>query len=243
MNKKYDFNDSFFEEINDEKKAYALGLIYSDGNIFHKEGKGYYVTFGQQEERKDIVYKLNEILDSNAPIHKALRGSKLFYYIRLTSKKMYEDLTKWGITSNKSLTVKFPTNMPKLLMNHFIRGLFDGDGCIWNGQRKKMLVREWGKERIKTVHNVKFTYTGNDDFVNSLQNLLVEELGIKKTKLNYSKAKNKSNTTSENICTMEYSGRGNIQKLYNYLYNNSTIFLDEKKYKFEAILSFHDEKL
>ena len=44
------------------------------------------------------------------------------------------------------------------------------------------------------------------NFVNSLQNYLNEELDFKKTKLNFSKAKE-----TKHICTMEYSGRGQIK--------------------------------
>jgi hypothetical protein len=241
MNRKYNFNESFFENIDCESKAYALGLIYSDGNI-HVNGNSYYIIFGQSEERKDIVYKLNDILDSEANVHEIIKGSKLFYYIKICSKKMYDDLEKWGISPNKSLTILFPQNIGNTLMPHFIRGLFDGDGCIWNGKRKKILIHEWGNSRMKIVHNVKFNYTGNDKFVESFQNYLINEIGLSKTKLNYSKAKNKNNNTSEHICTMEYSGRGNIKKLYDYMYKDATIFSNDKKVKFEKILCALDEK-
>lgn len=61
------------------------------------------------------------------------------------------------------------------------------------------------------IHNVKFTFTGCYTFINSLQDYLVEHLGFRKTKLNYSKAKNPNNNTSENVCTMEYSGKKQIE--------------------------------
>ena len=83
-------------------------------------------------------------------------------------------------------------------MSHFIRGYFDGDGCIWNGKRKKMIVKDSSKKsgyRERIVHNVKFTFTGCIDLINSLQDLLVEKKVVKnKTKLNLSKAKDKENS-------------------------------------------------
>ena len=42
---------------------------------------------------------------------------------------MYEDLIRLGVTPRKSLTLKFP-KIPIKLVNHFIRGYFDGDGCV-----------------------------------------------------------------------------------------------------------------
>lgn len=244
-NRKYKLNDNFFENIDCEKKAYALGLMYSDGNIHHDK-YSWYITFGQQEERKDLVYKLHSILGSESNIHTTLTGSKTFYYFSVVSKKMYNDLNNLGVTPNKSLSLQFPKTMEKKLMPHFIRGLFDGDGCIWNGKRKKMTVKKEGtinETREKIIHNVKFTYTGNDIFVTSFQNFLINETGLKKTKLNFSKAKNKNNNTSEHICTMEYSGRGNIKKLYDYMYNEATVFSEEKKHKFDMICNFNNKHL
>lgn len=106
-------------------------------------------------------------------------------------------------------------------MPHFIRGYFDGDGCIWEGKRTKMKthdVKYKSNYRIRTVHNVKFTFTGNELFMTALQWFLIQKLGLNKTKLNYSKAKNPSNNTSSNVCSMEYSGRRNIKRLYDYMY-------------------------
>ncbi len=56
-------------------------------------------------------------------------------------------------------------------MPHFIRGLFDGDGCIWDGKRHLKTVKDKFTKsgyRTRVIHNVKFTYTGNYGFVNSL---------------------------------------------------------------------------
>jgi len=52
---------------------------------------------------------------------------------------MYEDLLKLGLTPRKSLTIEFPKNVPNQYLSHFIRGYFDGDGCvaIMKGKGKK----------------------------------------------------------------------------------------------------------
>lgn len=125
-------------------------------------------------------------------------------------------------------------------MSHFIRGYFDGDGCVWNGKRKKMIVKDTSRKegyRERIIHNVKFHITGCYDFINDLQNFLVTELGFKKTKLNFSKAKE-----TRHICTMEYSGRKQLKKFYDYIYQNATIYGERKKLKFEEIFCASDEK-
>ena len=130
-------------------------------------------------------------------------------------------------------------------MRHFIRGYFDGDGCIWDGKRQKRIVKDKTVKlgyREKTVHNVKFTFTGNDSFISDLQKYLVNKIGINICKLNYSKAKNSNTTTSKNVCTMEYCGRGNIKKLYQYMYNDATIYGSRKFNQFNKIICALDEK-
>ena len=62
------------------------------------------------------------------------------------------------------------------------------------------------------------------------------------TKPNYSKANNIENNTSKTICTIEYSGRGNLRKLYDYMYTNATIYGERKFNKFNEIFCALDEK-
>lgn len=236
----YNFNQNFLSELNSPEKAYFLGLLYSDGCIFKsKDWESYSIIFGQSEINKDIVYKINNLLESTYPIQSNLIGSKLFYKIELKSEQMFKDLQKLGVEPNKSLTCVFP-NINEKLISHFIRGLFDGDGCVWNGKRKIMKIKDNShpsgyRERI--VHNVKFTYTGNYEFVNTLQDYLVKYLDLKKTKLNFSKAKN-----TKHICTMEYSGRKQLKKFYDFIYKDATIYGNTKKLKFEEIFCALDEK-
>ncbi len=109
-----------------------------------------------------------------------------------------------------------------------------------------MIVKDPSRKsgyRERIVHNVKFTFTGNVEFINALQDFLVEKRIVnKKTKLNFSKAKNPNNTTCSQVCTMEYSGRNQIKNLYDYMYKDSTIHCNLKKLKFEEIFCASGEK-
>ncbi len=90
--------------------------------------------------------------------------------------------------------------------------------------------------RTRIIHNIKFTIVGCKTFIEPLQDYLVAKLGFNKTKLNI------RHKDEEMIVTLEYSGRGNMKKFYDFIYNNASIFLKRKKTKFESIICALDEK-
>ena len=243
--RKYDLNENYFKVLDTPEKAYVLGFLYADGCV-SIIGYSNHVKITQLSERKDILLKIRDCLGSNAELRLNKNAKNETYVVNFHSKILCEDLIKLGCVPNKSLILQFPNFIPDNLMNHFIRGVFDGDGCIWNGKRKKMTVRDKSRKsgfRERIVHNVKFTFTGNVDFITGLQDYLVNK-GIvnKKTKLNFSKAKNPNNNTSDRVCTMEYSGRGQVKKLFDFMYKDATIYCDSKYNKFKEIFCALDEK-
>jgi hypothetical protein len=100
--------------------------------------------------------------------------------------------------------------VPEHLLHHFIRGYFDGDGCITYGGN--------GQPNVN--------FTGNNDFLLPLQSILVEKAGVRLTKPSTRRLE------SPNIITIMWGGRGNARKLFNYLYKDATIFLNRKHDKF-----------
>lgn len=242
MNRKHDYDRSFFDKIDTEEKAYVLGFIYADGcNVKHPTTGELSIT--QMERDVDILYKIKKAMKSTYPIseQKNQHGNeekRFVFYVY--GQKIEEQLNALGVVHNKSLVLTFPTFISDELMPHFIRGYFDGDGSVWNGKRKKMIVKNDyrpGEYRERIVHNVKFNFTGSNTFIPFLQDYLVERFGFTKTKLNYSKAKN-----DHRHCTMEYSGRKNLYKLYDIMYSSATIYGERKKTKFEEILCALSEK-
>lgn len=238
MYRKYKVNENYFEDINSHEKAYILGFIYADG--YNGEDT---LELAQNMEREDVLIHIKKALETDQEIK---------YYVpnkgtlNIYSKKICSDLANLGAIRNKSLVLQFPTFLPEDLMCSFILGYFDGDGCVWDGKRKKMTVkddRHPGQTRERIVHNVKFTFTGNYNFINALQDYLISKNIVnKKTKLNFSKAKNTTNNTTDKVCTMEYSGRKQMAKLYEFMYSKSPIYCQEKKLKFDKIFCALDEK-
>lgn len=242
MSRKHDFNQSFFDIIDTEEKAYILGFIYADGcnNSHPTTGE---LSISQMERDVDILFKIKEAMQSTYPISEEINkwgGTEKRFRFYVYGPKIEEQLINLGVVHNKSLILMFPTFLPDCLMPHFIRGYFDGDGSVWDGKRKKMRVKKEqkpGEYRERIVHNVKFNFTGSNTFIPYLQEYLIKHLGFSKTKLNYSKAKK-----DHRHCIMEYSGRKNLLKLYNYMYSSASIYGERKKAKFESILCALSEK-
>lgn len=109
--------------------------------------------------------------------------------------------------------------VPKEFMNHFIRGYFDGDGSISTGR------------------NIKVNFTGNTNFILDLRNYLACNSILNANKPNFGKIKHTP------FCTMEWSGRGNARRLFEYLYKDAKIYGQRKYNKFKEIICALDKKL
>lgn len=218
-------NIEFFETIDNEEKAYFLGLMSADG---YNCVKGGYFTLGLKSRDVEIIELFQQALGSNYPYVK--KEEKDFITVQFNSVKMCQDLANLGCVQAKSLILKFPTQeqVPEHLIHHFIRGYFDGDGSVWQGKRTFMFFKSRPNGRI--IHNVKFNITSTPDVVNNIQQILVDKANFAKTKINNSKKLG-------NIVQLEYSGKGNLEKFYKFLYKDATLFMRRKKDTFEQILN------
>ncbi len=125
--------------------------------------------------------------------------------IIITSRKIVEDLIKLGVHENKTTILTFPDErvVPKNLLNHFIRGYMDGDGSIVQPKSEKYQL----------------TFCGTMEFLNGIQDAL--GINVKLIK----RHKNKVNNY-----TLMISGNLQVERLLEYIYQNSSVYL-ERKYK------------
>lgn len=155
--------------------AYVLGFIYADGSVedaSYIRGKYLRITSTDLE----IILKIKEVIRSNHKVSRYESGlpkRKTRYVLRVGDKDIYSDLKKLGLYPNKSKTVKFP-NVPKEFLPDFVRGYFDGDGCV-TIERSKNIYGETILKRLGTS----FT-SGSYDFLSVLSEDLFFAAGIKK---------------------------------------------------------------
>lgn len=122
-------NDRIFDTIDTEEKAYWLGFLYADGNV-HRSNQTWHIELTLQEQDVSHLRKYAEFIGHCGD--PKYRKTNKAYRISTGSRRMAEQLIKKGCVPQKSLILTFPTYniVPKELMRHFIRGYFDGDGCI-----------------------------------------------------------------------------------------------------------------
>jgi hypothetical protein len=215
-------NEEFFSKIDSEEKAYFLGFLYADGSITHNSFK---LTLHPQDQ--EILIKFKQSVNSS---HKIILDRNFYPRFSITNKRMYEDLIKLGCGHKKSLTLKFPNEqqVPSNLLNHFIRGFFDGDGSVNFTVNKKYGYIQWI-----------VTFTSSIEFNLDLQRKFSDHIDSKFSELKLYKEKD-----NDKVCYFQVGGtnESRIKNIYEFLYKDSLIFLNRKKAKFEEIITLIHER-
>ena len=175
MGIKYCVDEAFFQRWN-STMAYVLGFIYADGSIY-RSARGNYLAITSVD--KNIIYSIKRWMKSEhivAITKPTWPNGKLRYVLRIGNKKLYNDLLRLGVYPSKSLTERMP-RIPRKFIKDFVRGNFDGDGCVHldksKGKKQKIVLRA-----LLTV----FT-SGSKEFLDDLLQILKREMMIKRTKI------------------------------------------------------------
>ena len=121
-------NISFFEGWSQEL-AYTVGFFLADGHMTdHSKSGSYSICFSVID--KDIIEKIAKVCEYKNTVKKYINGTSIMYVINISGKSIWKFFESLGFAHNKTFTTRIPKQIPKELMNHFIRGVFDGDGSI-----------------------------------------------------------------------------------------------------------------
>jgi hypothetical protein len=126
--RKYKFNEDFFDVLN-EKSAYWLGFLYADGYVRMKDGKSGELKLKLKDTDKHHIEKFLSDLNCKKPIKCGVESNSKCCSVTVYSNKIVNRLFELGCVNNKTQKIRLP-NLDNQLMNHFIRGYFDGDGSI-----------------------------------------------------------------------------------------------------------------
>jgi hypothetical protein len=182
FNKKYHYNENYFQNIDTEAKAYFLGFVFADGGIYIRKRSEFWIeksfTINLAEQDRHILEFFKKELGYEAPLH--FREGKEFvspinnrqykrknqYALSISSTKFVDHLINLGLGNRKTyMELKIP-NIPDNLIRHFIRGFFDGDGCssgnsiLFTSKNSSILkdLQEYFKDKFKKPFgNIRYT--------------------------------------------------------------------------------------
>ena len=230
---KYKYNKDYFSKIDTPDKAYWLGFLYADGciNRYYQNDKLKSMTLeiGLRQEDKGHLEKFKECLESNIPIFdKTNRLNGREYKssrIQLNNTKICYDLCDLGCTPHKTYDLKFPTYdiVPYEYMRDFLRGFFDGDGCINTSMMN-------GKPHIQ------LSISGMPEMLEGIVDFLIAEKIIRKNPQIYQDKRS-------NACNVYFYGSDSNKELLDYLYKDSHIYLDRKYQKYIDFYKDYDDEL
>ncbi|MGL4451344.1 MAG: LAGLIDADG family homing endonuclease [Sarcina sp.] len=207
---KESFNEDFFETIDSEEKAYFLGFFMADGNVCEREKSQPCIRMELNIKDKYILEKFEKLLGLK---NKVKDTRKNCVSIRVHSKKMFEDLGRYGVIPNKTKKESFKAikELDAEMIRHFIRGFFDGDGWITN-------TTSHGKR--KGVRKC-IGFVSNKAMLEDMKLYLNLVLGTRLNKV-----------TDRIGCSMLlYSSKKDVEVLKKYMYQNSNIYLERKYLK------------
>jgi len=220
--RKYFYNEDFFERIDNEEKAYFLGFLFADGCVINNVEKyRYQVTLKLHTKDRHILESFIVSVNGEMPIWK--HGQREMVEIHFSGKKMVNDLINLGVTSNKTFTLQYPI-IDETLERHFLRGYFDGDGCIRIKEDKRDNTKR-GDLRI---------VSGSIDMLNKINERMNVLFGVNTNKLYGPKDKDYK--------YIGWSGMSDIEKIYNGFYSESVLFLNRKKIIFDEVIDIIKDK-
>ena len=225
-NRRNNTNETFFDVIDTEEKAYWLGYLAADGTIrvrtngidkngrVKTRGNSINLKLSVNDEKhlmrfRDLVspntvlrYHVSEVTTRKGNLsisHNVILG--------LNSNYMVAQIIDKGVTPRKSHTLDKPNIDPKFYRD-YIRGYFDGDGtCV--------VTKKPGVLKDETM-TVKYSFAcASEKHRNFIASVLKEEIDV-------------DTTTYGDINLTILGGFTAYKKFFHYLYDGSTIYLERK---------------
>lgn len=199
--RRFNADHNYFDIIDTKERAYWLGFFATDGSIGEKN------KLILRLASIDIghIEKFKFALRSEHNIVTACYNNKGFYNscIIIRSTQMTQSLARLGIVPQKTFTVHRPRLHPSLL-RHYWRGAFDGDGSIY---------------QLSSNGPYNISFCGNplmvQDYIADIKIYLNIDVKYE---------------TKDNIQSAYTRKRADVLSILNWLYQDSTIYLD-RKYK------------
>ena len=204
IRRKYTLDETFFDVIDTEAKAYVLGFIAADGYVDDTNNR---IVISLNVKDEDILAKILDKVNSNQKIKYFIKDGKYNHCkISLNSKKIVSSIIKRGVLPRKSLTMSGEVidSIPKEFVRHFLRGYFEGDGHVTYGSKYASGIK-YCVVIIGTLDFLTKTFKAN-----CISNSLIKKY------------------SSCGMYRWVTSKRDHVDAFLTYIYKDSTIYLNRK---------------
>jgi hypothetical protein len=202
--------------ISTEAQSYWLGFFCADGG-FHSNLKQF--SFQLASKDRSHLEKLAELLSVKIKDGKTYdsRTKKTYTWNRLVfcGKYTIETMMSMGLPLNKTrdLGAKVFDYLTDDVVHHFVRGYFDGDGCI-----SHIGVAEY-----------RVTIVGTEPFLKKMWEIINND-----TESRFVAPRKQG----KNLYQITASGTDRINSLKRWMYADATIFMERKKTRFDTVPSY-----
>lgn len=214
-----------------ELEAYLLGFFYADGSVTgYKYGAYRVFSITLAEKDKDFLQWICNVIndDLNTKYELKYNIKTKSYKLNICKKEFIEKIINLGIIHNKTYEENdyIFLNVPNELKKHFIRGYFDGDGCICFDNKNKARI----------------------NIVSLNWNLLLSIYKYIQTYFNFGQLKK-----DDKYLRIIFSGNRSSRIFLKWLYNDSNYYLQrkyekylqipifEKKTRYVGIIKYHNK--
>lgn len=213
-------NKDYFSVIDSYDKAYWLGIMYSDGCVTPRSTGIYGIKLEMIDEEHVEKFKnaLGAIKNKITVIYpQGFENASPVYSVTVYDKKIGEDLISLGCVPRKSLLLTKLPNIDQKYIYSFIRGVFDGDGCLRYDKSRK-------------CYGLSFV-SGSVSFLAEIRDIL----GISRLKICHS---------HEKTYRFELVAQNDLYRILTLLYKDSTedSRLNRKYNKYQEFLQWYTEK-
>lgn len=229
-NRKHFCNEHFFDQIDTEEKAYFFGLLYADGCNKPYQSE---ITLALSETDKHILDSFSHVIETGRPVYLYKISEKdptrqNVAKLVISNKHMCNILENHGMVRAKTLIKEFPQvilDSNEDIQRHFIRGYFDGNGSIGV---------TYGQRLTDKVVGIIMHITSTEDMCNNIQYLVYKycnvhcNVRLPDTDHIYS--------YDVSLCRLK-----DCLTLCNWLYHDSTLYLERKHEKY-MLLKESEEK-
>lgn len=206
-NKKHYFNECYFKAIDSEEKAYWLGFIYADGCVYKGTGCSLRLQINLKYDDISHLRRFQKAIGSDYTIQVKDIDKYKVALLKINSTKMCKDLINLGVVEKKSLVCSFPS-ISEEYYSHFIRGLFDGDGCV------SATISDNFKKNVEIVGSV------------NLISRVAEILNLKYYNSN----------GREYLLVVRASSNKDILRMHEFLYKDARVYLQRKKKVYDILV-------